>query len=83
MKFQKPPLPSHPDTAAAAIRARVPGFVPRLGLVLGSGLGPLARRVDAQVSVIWSNTYKQNLTQLTWAWTAGVIDGISAAGWMD
>jgi xanthosine phosphorylase len=32
--------------AAAAIRAAAPGFVPRVGLVLGSGLGPLAERIE-------------------------------------
>jgi xanthosine phosphorylase len=31
-----------PEEAAAAIRARAPGFAPRVGLVLGSGLGAIA-----------------------------------------
>ena len=30
---------SSPAEAAAAIQARAPGFTPRVGLVLGSGLG--------------------------------------------
>ena len=32
--------------AAAAIRSRKPGFVPRMGLILGSGLGQLAQQMS-------------------------------------
>lgn len=35
--------------AAATLRQRLPGFVPRLGMILGSGLGPLAEQVDNPV----------------------------------
>ncbi len=35
-----------PFEAAAAIRSRKPGFVPRMGLILGSGLGPLAQQIS-------------------------------------
>ena len=55
MKFQKPPLPSHPDTAAAAIRARAPGFAPRLGLVLGSGLGPIADSISSATIISYAD----------------------------
>jgi xanthosine phosphorylase len=55
MKFQKPPLPSHPDTAAAAIRARAPGFAPRLGLVLGSGLGPIADSITSATIISYAD----------------------------
>jgi xanthosine phosphorylase len=37
--------------AAALVRQRKPGFVPRLGLILGSGLGPLAEQLSEAVSV--------------------------------
>jgi len=37
--------------AAALVRQRKPGFVPRLGLILGSGLGPLAEQLSDAVSV--------------------------------
>jgi xanthosine phosphorylase len=38
-------------TAAAAIAERVPGFRPRLGLMLGSGLGELAEQLDDRVQI--------------------------------
>ncbi|NBB82184.1 MAG: purine-nucleoside phosphorylase [Alphaproteobacteria bacterium] len=37
--------------AALEIQRRAPGFVPRLALVLGSGLGPLADQVEDAVTV--------------------------------
>ena len=37
--------------AAAAVRQRKPDFVPRLGMILGSGLGPLAEQIDAPVAI--------------------------------
>jgi len=38
-------------SAAAAIAERAPGFAPRLGLMLGSGLGELADRLDDRVEI--------------------------------
>ena len=38
-------------TAAATIAARAPGFTPRLGLMLGSGLGELAERLEERVEI--------------------------------
>ena len=40
-----------PHAAAAAIRDRAPGVAPRLGLVLGSGLGELADRLAERVEL--------------------------------
>jgi xanthosine phosphorylase len=37
--------------AAQAIAERAPGFVPRLGLMLGSGLGDLAERLEDRVAI--------------------------------
>jgi xanthosine phosphorylase len=45
----------HPDKAVAAIRARAPGFAPRLGLVLGSGLGPIAEAIRAAETVSYAD----------------------------
>ncbi len=39
------------DTVAAAIRRRAPGFTPRVGLILGSGLGQVAEAA-AQVQAV-------------------------------
>ncbi len=36
------------------VRARLGGFAPRIALVLGSGLGPLAKAMDVNVSVPYS-----------------------------
>jgi xanthosine phosphorylase len=38
-------------TAADVIAARAPGFAPRVGLMLGSGLGELAARLEDRVAV--------------------------------
>ena len=38
-------------TAAATIAERAPGFAPRLGLMLGSGLGELADRLEDRVQI--------------------------------
>ena len=38
-------LSDDPFTAARVIAERKPGFRPRIGLILGSGLGPLADRI--------------------------------------
>jgi xanthosine phosphorylase len=37
--------------AAEAVAARAPGFTPRVGLMLGSGLGALAERLDDRVEM--------------------------------
>jgi len=39
------------DAAAAAVRARAPGFAPHVGCVLGSGLAPLADLCTAQIRI--------------------------------
>lgn len=39
------------DDAARAIAARAPGFRPRVGLILGSGLGGLADRMSAPIAI--------------------------------
>jgi purine-nucleoside phosphorylase len=43
------------DEAAAAVRARAPGFSPRIGLVLGSGLGALADLCVSPVAIPYSD----------------------------
>lgn len=45
------PAGDRPRRAAEAIRARAPGAAPRVALVLGSGLGPLAERIAEPVAV--------------------------------
>jgi xanthosine phosphorylase len=40
-----------PARAAADILGRVPGFAPRVGLVLGSGLGAVADAIDARAAI--------------------------------
>jgi len=55
MNIQKPLLTGHPDTAAAAIRARAPGFAPRLGIILGSGLGPIAESINAPTIISYAD----------------------------
>lgn len=40
-----------PDAAADAIGRRAPGFTPRVGIVLGSGLGPLADTIQAEAVI--------------------------------
>ena len=40
-----------PFEAAATVRSRKPGFVPRLGLILGSGLGVLAEQMTDAVVI--------------------------------
>ncbi|MGY2897227.1 xanthosine phosphorylase [Deinococcus sp. UYEF24] len=44
-------LSDDPFTAAAMIAERKPGFRPRVGLILGSGLGPLADRMGDATTV--------------------------------
>jgi xanthosine phosphorylase len=43
------------QTALAAIRARVPGAAPRAGIILGSGLGGLADRVEAATVIPYAD----------------------------
>jgi purine-nucleoside phosphorylase len=43
------------DAAAAVVRARAPGFSPRVGLVLGSGLGALADHVVSPTSISFAD----------------------------
>ncbi len=43
-----------PHQAAAIIRHAAPGFAPRVAIVLGSGLGPLADRVDRPVRLSYA-----------------------------
>ena len=46
-----PGLPGDPGVAAALIRARAGGRTPRLGIVLGSGLGSLADLLEDAVAI--------------------------------
>ncbi len=46
---------SPPHLAAAAIAAAAPGFVPRVAIVLGSGLGGLADQVQAVASLAYTD----------------------------
>ena len=43
------------ETAAAAIRAAAPGFAPRVGVVLGSGLGAVADAVTGAVDILYTS----------------------------
>lgn len=53
---------SHPDTLAAMIRDQIPGIKPRVGIVLGSGLGEFAEKLD-------------NITRISYADLPGFPDG--------
>jgi xanthosine phosphorylase len=44
-----------PQAAAAVIAARAPGFRPRLGLVLGSGLGGFAETIEGPVVIDYAD----------------------------
>ncbi|HXH04294.1 MAG TPA: purine-nucleoside phosphorylase [Candidatus Competibacteraceae bacterium] len=44
-----------PFAAAELIRRRAPGFTPRLGLILGSGLGGLADELDEAVAIPYAD----------------------------
>ncbi len=46
---------SAPAEAAAAIQARAPGFTPRVGLVLGSGLGALVDELEDPVHIAYAD----------------------------
>ncbi|WP_025899698.1 purine-nucleoside phosphorylase [Sneathiella glossodoripedis] len=44
-------MPLDPQKAADFIKEQAPGFMPRVGIVLGSGLGGLADKIDAVASL--------------------------------
>lgn len=44
-----------PDALAALIRDRCPGLAPRVGLVLGSGLGDFARAVEDAIAIPYAD----------------------------
>jgi purine-nucleoside phosphorylase len=44
-------MPLDPHVATKFISEQVPGFTPRVGIVLGSGLGGLADKIDAVASI--------------------------------
>ena len=46
---------SHPDELARKIRERAPNIRPRVGIVLGSGLGQFAERLNHAVYVPYSD----------------------------
>lgn len=48
-------MTASPERAAAAIRDRVPGFLPKTGIVLGSGLGGLAERIEAVATLSYAD----------------------------
>ena len=47
--------PPSADRAAAAITERAPGFVPRVGLILGSGLGGVAERIADPIAIPYAD----------------------------
>ena len=46
--------PAPCELAAAVMRERAGGLVPRVGLILGSGLGGLAQAVDGAVRILYA-----------------------------
>jgi xanthosine phosphorylase len=44
-----------PQDAAAFIAARAPDFTPRVGLILGSGLGGVAEAIDARAAIAYAD----------------------------
>lgn len=44
-------MPLSPHKAADYVKEQAPGFAPRVGIVLGSGLGGLADKIDAVASI--------------------------------
>ena len=42
---------SHPKLVAAQIRERFPEYQPKIGIVLGSGLGGFADELERKVSI--------------------------------
>lgn len=45
---------THPSAAANVIKNRAPGFVPKLGLILGSGLGGVADKINNAIRIPYS-----------------------------
>ncbi|MGH6898947.1 MAG: purine-nucleoside phosphorylase [Geminicoccaceae bacterium] len=43
------------QTAVEVIRARQPGFVPRIGLILGSGLGAIAAKIEGATALDYAD----------------------------
>src|SRR5215218_7591499 len=44
-----------PEDAVRIIAERAPGFTPRVGIVLGSGLGGLAERIENPVTISYAD----------------------------
>jgi xanthosine phosphorylase len=49
------PEDAAPEDAAKVIAERAPGFTPRVGIVLGSGLGGLADRIEDAVTISYAD----------------------------
>jgi xanthosine phosphorylase len=68
--------------AAAAVAARAPGFTPRLGLVLGSGLGALADELTDAVTIPYAELPGFRVGTVfghAGALTLGHLDGVPVA----
>jgi xanthosine phosphorylase len=68
--------------AAAAIRERAPGFVPRAGLVLGSGLGALVDELADPVTIPYADIPGFRVGTVSGhagALTLGTLDGVPVA----
>jgi xanthosine phosphorylase len=68
--------------AAAAVAARAPGFTPRLGLVLGSGLGALADELTDAVTIPYAEIpgfRAGTVSGHAGALTLGRLDGVPVA----
>jgi xanthosine phosphorylase len=50
-----PKTSSAPDEAADLVKARAPGLTPRAGLILGSGLGGFADRIEQAIAIPYSD----------------------------
>lgn len=48
-------MTASPEQAAAAVRERAPGFAPKVGIVLGSGLGGLAGRIEPVAAISYAD----------------------------
>jgi xanthosine phosphorylase len=73
---------SSPAEAAAAIRARAPGFTPRVGLVLGSGLGALVDELADPVHIPYADIPGFRVGTVTGhagALSLGTLDGTPVA----
>lgn len=44
-----------PQEAAALIQKKAPGFVPKIGIILGSGLGSLADQIENKISIPYAD----------------------------